>query len=93
MFSNNGEGKMTFEKDNHEVTTEAAKKTKTTKAATEMVTLKTICAEMKIDPTEARVKLRAAGKKLRHAQGQPWTWSKGSPVIKEVKAILEGEKS
>jgi outer membrane murein-binding lipoprotein Lpp len=64
----------------------AASKKKTTKAATEVVTLKAICAELKMSTTEARVKLRAAGKRLRHAQGQPWEWSKGSPVIKEVKA-------
>jgi hypothetical protein len=91
---------MTFEKkseDNHEATvpveTKAAKKTKAT--TKEIVTLKEICTEMKIDPTEARLKLRAAGKGLRHTAGQPWEWSKGSPVIKEVKAILkdEGEKS
>lgn len=68
--------------------TKAAKKTKTTKAATEVVTLKQICTELKIDPTEARVKLRAAGKRLRHTAGKPWEWSKGSPVIKEVGAIL-----
>jgi hypothetical protein len=86
-----------FEKkseDNNETTTtvDTAKKTKTTK---EVVTLKQICADLKMDPTEARVKLRAAGKRVRHTQGQPWEWSKGSPVLKEVKAVLkeEGEKS
>jgi hypothetical protein len=57
-----------------------------------MVTLKQICAEMKIDPTDARVKLRAAGKKIEHAPGQPWQWSKGSPVIKEVRAIVKGDE-
>ena len=61
----------------------------------EVVTLKDICAELKIDTTEARVKLRAAGKRIKHSPGKSWQWQKGSPVIKEVKAILkdEGEKS
>jgi hypothetical protein len=85
-----------FDKSNDEtapVDTKASKKA-TTKEK-EVVTLATICTELKMSTTEARVKLRAAGKRLRHTAGQPWEWSKGSPVIKEVKAILkdEGEKS
>jgi hypothetical protein len=59
----------------------------------EVVTLKELCKEMKIDPTDARVKLRAAGKKLRHTPGKAWEWGRGSPVIKEVKAILKSEVS
>jgi hypothetical protein len=47
---------------------------------------------LKIDPIDATVKLRAAGKRLRHTAGKAWEWQKGSPVIKEVKAIRKGDE-
>lgn len=58
---------------------------------TKNVTLKELCGELKLDPIEARVKLRAAvaAKKLMHKAKQPWVWPKSSPAIKTVRAILE----
>jgi hypothetical protein len=71
---------------------EAAAKPKTPEKKTpEVVTLKDICKELRVNPAEARAKLRAAGKKIRHAPKSAWQWSKGSPVIKEVKAILKAD--
>jgi hypothetical protein len=53
-----------------------------------------LCKELKADPTEARVKLRAAvaAKKIKHAGGQASTWPKGSPALKSVREILKGDK-
>ena len=57
------------------------------------VTLKSICVALKVDPKEARAKLRAVDAKefptlAKHKAGHAWTWSKNSPAIKEVKALL-----
>src|SRR5262249_39363246 len=48
-----------------------------------LVTLKELCAELKIDPYDARVTLRAAvaDTKIKHATGQPWEWPKGSDAL------------
>ena len=60
------------------------------------VTLKTICEELKIDPREARKRLRAAASdakanpelaKVRKPR-TPWKWVKGSAAEKEARAIL-----
>ena len=61
-----------------------------------IVTLKAICAELKIDPYDARQKLRAAVEDAKeypalaksHKPKKSWEWPKGSPAIKEVKAAL-----
>jgi hypothetical protein len=60
---------------------------------TPVVTLKEICAELKIDPYDARQKLRAALKDApaiakSHKPKRSWSWPKGSPAIKEVRAVL-----
>ena len=67
-----------------------------TKSAIEMIALKQLCTEMKVDPREAREKLRLAvrdTKKNRelaksHKPGQAWEWQKSSPALKEVRAAL-----
>ncbi len=59
-----------------------------------MITLKQICAELKLDPREAREMLRSAdlkkypdlvkGRKPR----TPWQWEKGSKAEKQARALL-----
>jgi hypothetical protein len=60
---------------------------KTTKASTDVVTLSSICKELKVEPTIARAKLRKAFAK--HKRGSSWEWKKGDAAIKEVKALLK----
>jgi len=64
---------------------------KTPPVETDFVTLAMICKELKVDSTHARVKLRDAvkDKKLKHEKGSSWRWPKGSPAIKEVRALLK----
>jgi len=67
-----------------------------TEKATEVITLKAICAELKIDPRIAREKLRAAVREPKtfpnlakaHKPRQAWEWPKGSNVEKEARAAL-----
>jgi hypothetical protein len=74
------------------------KLTKPTTPAIEMVTLKQLCTELKIDPREARERLRLAVRDAKknpelaksHKPGHAWEWPKSSPVIKEVRAALAG---
>lgn len=62
----------------------------------DVVTLKEICAQLKIDPYDARQKLRAAVLDAKEypalAKSQKpkksWGWPKNSPAIKEVRAVL-----
>ena len=60
----------------------------------DVVTLKALCAELKIDPYDARQKLRAADAKeystlaKSHKPKKSWAWPKNSPAIKEVRAVL-----
>jgi hypothetical protein len=62
----------------------------------EATTLKSICADLKIDPRVAREKLRAAIREPKkypnlakaHKPRQPWAWAKGSPADKEARAAL-----
>ena len=64
------------------------------------ITLKSICASLKIDPYDARVKLRSACSDAKqyphlskHKAGHTWAWPKNSPAIKEVKAALKVDAS
>ena len=60
------------------------------------VSLKAICAELKVEPRVAREKLRAAVREPKKypelAKGrkprQPWEWAKGSIAEKEARAAL-----
>ena len=62
----------------------------------DIVTLKTLCEELKIDPREARERLRAAvgdakaNPELAKARKPrtPWQWVKGSNAEKEARAAL-----
>ena len=66
------------------------------KPTTEMIALKQLCIEMKVDPREAREKLRLAVRDAKknpeltksHKPGQAWEWPKGSLALKEVRAAL-----
>jgi hypothetical protein len=61
------------------------------KGTAAVVTLKELCAELKIDPYEARVKLRAAvaDKKIKHAPKSAWQWERGDDELKKVRALLK----
>jgi hypothetical protein len=67
-----------------------------TKPVVELVTLKQLCAELKIDPREARERLRLAKRDAKknpelaksHKPGHAWEWPKNSPALKEVRAAL-----
>jgi hypothetical protein len=69
---------------------------KSTKPAIEMVTLKQLCAELKVDPREARERLRLAVRDIKknpelaksHKSGHTWEWAKNSPALKEARAAL-----
>ena len=62
----------------------------------DIVTLKTLCEELKIDPREARERLRAAvgdakaNPELAKARKPrtPWQWVKGSTAEKEARKAL-----
>jgi hypothetical protein len=63
---------------------------------TDIITLKALCEELKIDPREAREKLRAAvsdakaNPELAKARKPrtPWQWVKASVAEKEVRKVL-----
>ena len=62
----------------------------------EVVTLKQICDELKLDPREARERLRGAVRDGKHpalAKSRkprtPWQWVKGSDAEKEARAALK----
>lgn len=65
---------------------------------TDIVTLKTICDELKIDPREARERLRAAASdaKVNPALAKarkprtPWQWVKGSKALDEARRAMKG---
>jgi len=67
-----------------------------TKPVVELVTLKQLCTELKIDPREARERLRLAKRDAKknpelaksHKPGHAWEWPKNSPALKEVRAAL-----
>ena len=62
----------------------------------DIITLKALCEELKIDPREARERLRAvasdakANPELAKARKPraPWQWVKGSAAEKEAREIL-----
>jgi hypothetical protein len=64
---------------------------------TEITTLKALCEELKIDPREARERLRAAvsdpktNPELAKARKPraPWQWVKGSAAGEEARAVLK----
>lgn len=67
-----------------------------TKPVVELVTLKQLCTELKIDPREARERLRLAKRDAKknpelaksHKPGHAWEWPKNSPALKEVRTVL-----
>lgn len=64
----------------------------------DIITLKALCEELKIDPREAREKLRAAvgdanaNPALAKARKprSPWQWVKGSSAEKEARRAVSG---
>lgn len=64
----------------------------------DIITLKQICAELKLDPREARERLRAAARDAKkhpelaktHKARAPWTWVKGSAGEKEARTAVKG---
>lgn len=66
-----------------------------------IITLKALCEELKIDPREARERLRAAVNDTKTNPGNPpelakarkprtpWQWIKGSTAEKEARTILK----
>lgn len=65
-------------------------------AKIEMVSVKQLCAELKVDPREARERLRLAVRDAKknpelaklHKPGHAWEWPKGSAALKEARAAL-----
>jgi hypothetical protein len=65
-------------------------------AKIEMVTLKQLCAELKVDPREARERLRLAVRDAKknpelvksHKPGHTWEWPKNSMPLKEARTAL-----
>jgi hypothetical protein len=65
-------------------------------AKIEMITLKQLSAELKIDPREARERLRLAVRDARknpelvksHKAGHAWEWPKSSAALKEARTAL-----
>ncbi|MFK5979722.1 MAG: hypothetical protein QM488_12640 [Rhizobiaceae bacterium] len=63
---------------------------------TEIITLKQLCKELKIDPREARERLRAAVRDSEkypelaksHKPRTPWKWVKGSIGEKEAREMF-----
>ncbi len=63
----------------------------------DIITLKALCEELKVDPREAREKLRSAtsdakaNPELAKARKPrtPWQWVKGSPAEKEGRRTLQ----
>ena len=68
----------------------------TDKATTEVVTLKKLCTELKLDPYEARETLRYAMREPKkypelakaHKPRQAWEWPKDSAALKDARAAL-----
>ena len=66
-----------------------------TEKSIETISLKHLCADLKIEPKIAREKLRAAVRAKTfphlaqaHKPRQPWEWAKGSTAEKEARAAL-----
>lgn len=66
--------------------------------ANEIITLKQLCTELKLDPREARERLRAAAGDAKknpelakmHKPRSPWQWVKGSAAEKEARTAVNG---
>jgi hypothetical protein len=64
----------------------------------DIITLKQICTELKLDPRESRERLRAAARDAKkypelaktHKARAPWTWVKGSSGEKEARVAVKG---
>ena len=77
-------------------TLSAAKPEVTTSKTTDMVSLKAICAELKLDPRLAREKLRIAAREAEkfpelakaHRPRSAWEWPKGSAAEKQAREAL-----
>ncbi len=62
----------------------------------EIITLKDLCTELKMNPREARLKLRAAARDPKkhpelakaHKPRTPWRWAKGTAGEKEARNAL-----
>ena len=69
---------------------------KPAKPTVEMVTLKQLCTELKVDPREARERLRLAVRDAKknpelaksHKPGHTWEWPKNSVALKEARSAL-----
>lgn len=69
-----------------------------TDKTSEIVTLKQLCAELKLDPREARERLRAAVRDAKkhpelakmHKPRTPWSWVKGSEGEKDARVVVKG---
>jgi hypothetical protein len=69
---------------------------KSAKPTIEMVTLKQLCTELKVDPREARERLRFAARDAKknpelaksHKPGHGWEWPKNSAALKEARIVL-----
>ena len=67
----------------------------------DIITLKQICTELKLDPRESRERLRAAARDAKkhpelaktHKARAPWTWVKGSPDEKAARIVVAGHSS
>ena len=67
-----------------------------TKPTVELVPLKALCKELKLEPRLAREKLRIAVKDSKkypelakaHKGRQPWEWAKDAAALKEARAAL-----
>lgn len=70
-----------------------------TDKAPEIITLKALCADLKIDPKEARERLRDAVRDPKkhpelaksHKPRAPWQWLKGSAGEKEARELFVGK--
>jgi hypothetical protein len=63
----------------------------------DIITLKQLCKELKLDPREARERLRAAAREPKrhpelaklHKPRAPWSWVKGSAGEEAARAVLQ----
>ncbi len=63
---------------------------------TDIITLKQLCTELKLDPREAREHLRSAARDPKmhpelakmHKPRAPWSWVKGSAGEKEARTLF-----
>ena len=69
-------------------------------ATTEIITLKQLCTELKLDPRECRERLRSAVRDAKkhpelakmHKPRTPWQWVKGSAGEKEARSFFTQEQ-